>query len=92
MREEMVGARWRRNAFLLRNKAFLMPFMPDPRSASDFFDKIEKIISEQPAAKPFQRVIAGRPGVGDTGLEIDYRALPVNEQFAAKVSLDRYCK
>ncbi len=89
MREEMVGARRRRNAFLLRNKALLIPFMPDPGSASAFFDKIEEEIrNEQPAAKPFQPVIVGRLGVGGTCLEIDYRALPVNEQFAAKVSLD----
>ncbi len=86
MREEMVRARRRRHIFLLRNKALVMPFMADERSGSEFFDAIEEEIRIESVSKPFQPITVGRPGVGGTCLEIDYRALPVNEQFAIKVS------
>ncbi len=82
----MVGARRRRCIFLLRNKALVIPFMADEGSGSAFFDAIVEEIRIESASKPFQPVTVGRPGVGGTCLEIDYRALPVNEQFAMKVS------
>ncbi len=92
MREEMVGACHRRNAFLLRNKSLLMPFMPDPASGSAFFDKIEEEIRMDSAKTAFTPPLAvdGGSEVDGVCLELDYRALPVNEHFAMTVSLNHW--